>query len=122
MGIISAKGKDGLHIVIDTKKILVKKPKAPKEHTSSPVTQEDHLYFAEKNLELCPYLRNPTIDRENKQAYGSCALTEFFGPCARNKIDTRGKPECYRYNQLWKPHTPVGNERETDKPSSLESS
>ena len=122
MCIISLRGKDGLHIVVDSEKTLAKKPKASLTPTLPNLSHEDHTYFAEQNLEICPYLRNATVDRKNNQAYGSCALTEFFGPCSRNKVDPRGKPECYRYNQLWRPHTPVENERETDKPSSLESS
>lgn len=78
------------------------------------LNQDDIHLLTTYKLELCPYMRNITIDREKLLVYGRCALPEDYVPgqdittcksggssCPRNRVDPIGEQGCWHYNLLW---------------------
>lgn len=81
-------------------------PEGPSEYPSiikpidkNQLTQTDVFNFIGQGLELCPYGRNYTINRETQEVYGTCAITDLA--CPRHRADPIDKQGCWHYNVLW---------------------
>jgi len=79
-----------------------------------PFGQEDIIILNNQGLEICPYMRNITIDRERLLVYGNCALPTNYIPgqdlntckpggsyCPRHRVDPEGQQGCWHYNLIW---------------------
>jgi hypothetical protein len=124
-GLIRAIGKQGHPRNRDSKRNFEKRDKAkPLETVEIPThvnhsrlpkyTQSDGAKFQLLGLEICPYMRNITIDRVRSLVYGSCALPADYVPgqdiaacktegsyCPRHRVDPEGHPGCWHYNLIW---------------------
>jgi len=101
------KGKKGkLYIVSDSKKVsYAPKPikKQPNyEDPYFPILSQDNIEdYKKSGEEICPYIRNPIINKHAERIYGVCALSGE--QCMGHTAYACGKIDCLEYADFWNP-------------------